>query len=412
MNKAILIILWLGAYMLMGCGVYGEEPPKPTAETQDLQKISRSVYRVFALNSQTRSIATGSGFFIEEKGLLLTNYHVIEGRDTFAIFILNEAGNNASLAEATPVACDRKNDLALLRVEGDSLPVPFKLSEKDPQLLQKVIAVGFPGGVDVIKPPLRRENPVDMLAGGIDNLIPNVTQGSVSKITEDVIVHDCKIGLGSSGGPLLDATTGEVVGVNFAGQTDQAYVTFFFAIPAHKIRAFLSGETGQFFAPSHRQVKGNPQPSGRSVAANTSSAALDDDLVSFIVQEHLKGGTEYRTVRRDLYEDILCYYGTEPRVMSLAEYVQDSLVYSQNWPQRVYEIVSVSREGRRISIILKFRCRSRKGRVATGFSHLCLSLSGNLKIEAVAEGITPRQPADFPQFSPVKYRGKRVFSTR
>lgn len=399
--------------MISGYVVSGEEQANLTTGNQDLRAISRSVYRVYALNSETRSIATGSGFFIEEKGLLLTNYHVVEGKDTFAIFIVNEAGDNASMAEATPIAYDPKKDLALLRVEGDSLPTPFKLSKKDPQLLQKVIAVGFPGGVDVFKPSRRDKNPVNMLAGGIDNLIPNVTQGSISKITDDVIVHDCKIGLGSSGGPLLDAATGEVVGVNFAGQTDQAYVTFFFAIPTHKIRAFLAGKTGHPHAspPPNAQTKKIPQQTKQS-GSGTSPAGLNDDFVSFIVQEHIKGGTEYRTIRKELYEDIICYYGTEPRVMSLAEYANDSLAYSQRWPRRVYEILSVSREDRRISVILKFRCRSRRGRVAEGFSHLCLSLSRNLKIESIAEAITSQPPADFPQFSPVSYRGKRVLSTQ
>lgn len=411
MYRVILIIVWIGVLAIFGYGAHGEEKDARRDSEQKLQAISRSVYRVFAMDSRTESLATGSGFFIEKKGFLLTNFHVVNGRDSFAIFIVNEAGNDATMKEATLMAYDRKNDLALLRVKGDDLPAPFKLSSKEPRLLQKVIAVGFPGGADVIKQNLRERNLINRLVGGIENLIPNVTLGSISKITDEAIVHDCKIGHGSSGGPLIDARTGEVVGVNYAGQTDSAYVTFFFAIPAQKVRDFLAGKTGQVCAEPSGRERPRAQTPVRS-APSQASQISNDDLVSLIVQEHIKGGMEYPTIRREMYENIIYYKGTGERAMSLAEYEKDCMIYRRRWPQRVYEILSVSQQGKNISVILKFRCRSSRGRVVEGFSHILLVLSNNLRIQAIAEAVSARPPADFPRFASVRYRGKRVFTSK
>ena len=179
-------VLWLEVLSFYAAGIFAhaDNVSDSTPSSYELQNISRSVFRVFSINSKTNSVAKGSGFFILEKGALLTNYHVIEGGDAFAIFVVNSSGTGAAMLDAIPVAVDKENDLALLHVEGDNLPEPFQISRKKPQILQKVIAVGFPGGVDIYK-AAPSGSLVNRLTGGIDNLIPNVTQGSISKITNE-----------------------------------------------------------------------------------------------------------------------------------------------------------------------------------------------------------------------------------
>ena len=385
---------------------YADSTPSSTPSSSELQSISRSVFRVFSINSKTNSVAKGSGFFILEKGALLTNYHVIEGGDAFAIFVVNSSGTGAAMLDAIPVAVDKENDLALLHVDGDNLPEPFQISQKEPQILQKVIAVGFPGGVDIYK-AAPNSSLVNRLTGGMDNLIPNVTQGNISKITSEMIVHDCKIGPGSSGGPLLDAETGEIIGVNFAGKTDQALVTFFFAIPAHKIQSFLTGETGEKYI--------TPQPPIEEEYSSTNLSKIStlsgDDVISYIVEEHIKGGLASNTISEDLYEDII-YYGAESKQMTKYEYVKDSLIYNRNWPVREYKIISVSRDGNTVSIIFQYKCRSKKGKLAQGFSHLNLYITRNMKIGVIEEKTSSHLPLEYPRYVPVNYRGKRFFSTR
>lgn len=400
-------VLWLGALSFYAAGIFAHADSvfDSTPSSSELQSISRSVFRVFSINSKTNSVAKGSGFFILEKGALLTNYHVIEGGDAFAIFVVNSSGTGAAMLDAIPVAVDKENDLALLHVDGDNLPKPFQISKKEPQILQKVIAVGFPGGVDIYK-AAPNSSLVNRLTGGIDNLIPNVTQGNISKITSEMIVHDCKIGPGSSGGPLLDAETGEIIGVNFAGKTDQALVTFFFAIPAHKIQSFLTGETGEKYI--------TPQPSlgEESSSTNLSRTTLNgDEIISYIVEEHIKGGSASNPISEDLYEDII-YYGAESKQMTKYDYVKDSLIYNRNWPDREYKIISVSRDGNTVSIIFQYKCRSKKGKLAQGFSRLNLYITRNMKIGVIEEKTSPHLPVEDPRYVPVNYRGKRFFSTR
>ena len=399
-------VLWFGVSSIIAVGslAYADSAPSNTPPSSDLRSISRSVFRVFSLNTKTNSVAKGSGFFILEKGALLTNYHVIEGGDAFAIFVVNSSGTGAAMLDAIPVAVDKENDLALLHVDGDNLPEPFQISKKEPQILQKVIAVGFPGGVDIYK-AAPNSSLVNRLTGGIDNLIPNVTQGNISKITSEMIVHDCKIGPGSSGGPLLDAESGEVVGVNFAGKTDPALVTFFFAIPARKIQSFLTGETGEKYI--------TPQPSlgEESSSTDLSRTTLNgDEIISYIVEEHIKGGSASNPISEDLYEDII-YYGAESKQMTKYEYVKDSLIYNRNWPVREYKIISVSRDGNTVSIIFQYKCRSKRGKLAQGFSHLNLYITRNMKIGAIAEKTSSYLPEKSPRYVPVNYRGKRFFST-
>ena len=399
-------VLWFGVSSIIAVGslAYADSAPSNTPPSSDLRSISRSVFRVFSLNTKTNSVAKGSGFFILEKGALLTNYHVIEGGDAFAIFVVNSSGTGAAMLDAIPVAVDKENDLALLHVDGDNLPEPFQISKKEPQILQKVIAVGFPGGVDIYK-AAPNSSLVNRLTGGIDNLIPNVTQGNISKITSEMIVHDCKIGPGSSGGPLLDAESGEVVGVNFAGKTDPALVTFFFAIPARKIQSFLTGETGEKYI--------TPQPSlgEESSSTDLSRTTLNgDEIISYIVEEHIKGGSASNPISEDLYEDII-YYGAESKQMTKYDYVKDSLIYNRNWPDREYKIISVSRDGNTVSIIFQYKCRSKRGKLAQGFSHLNLYITRNMKIGAIAEKTSSYLPEKSPRYVPVNYRGKRFFST-
>lgn len=401
-------VLWLEVLSFYAAGIFAhaDNVSDSTPSSYELQNISRSVFRVFSINSKTNSVAKGSGFFILEKGALLTNYHVIEGGDAFAIFVVNSSGTGAAMLDAIPVAVDKENDLALLHVEGDNLPEPFQISRKKPQILQKVIAVGFPGGVDIYK-AAPSGSLVNRLTGGIDNLIPNVTQGSISKITNEVIVHDCKIGPGSSGGPLLDAETGEIIGVNFAGKTDQALVTFFFAIPAHKIQAFLAGESGEKYIAPQSII---PQETPCYENINRTSNLFGDDIISHIVEEHVKGGIASNPIPSDLYEDII-YYGAELKRMTKYEYVKDSLIYGHNWPVREYKIISVSRDGNTVSIIFQYKCRSKKGKLVQGYSHLNLYITRNMKIGAIAEKTSSLLPEESPRCVPISYKGRRYFST-
>ena len=141
----------------------------------------------------------GSGFFINEDGLLMTNYHVIHGATIFKIWTYDRVYHYT----AEVVAVDPIADLALLQVimpeHLNDLPFHYLTIDPTPmQVGEEVIAIGHPHGLDF-----------------------SVSKGIVShtdrrsRITSYVrsIQSTAAINKGNSGGPLINME-GNVVGVN------------------------------------------------------------------------------------------------------------------------------------------------------------------------------------------------------
>ena len=136
----------------------------------------------------------GSGFFISEDGLIVTNNHVVE--DAGEVQVMLEDGRTL---DAEVIGTDSRTDLALLRVEGDDFTY-VRLAPAQPRIGEWVVAIGNPFGL-----------------GG------TVTAGIVSQQGRDIqpgpfdefIQIDAAINRGNSGGPTFNAR-GEVIGVNTA----------------------------------------------------------------------------------------------------------------------------------------------------------------------------------------------------
>ncbi|MEM1334595.1 MAG: trypsin-like peptidase domain-containing protein [Actinomycetota bacterium] len=145
-------------------------------------------------------VGTGTGIILTEDGEILTNAHVVEGASEVRVRLAGESEPR----EATILAADRGNDLALLRIAGDGF-VPARFADPDSIAIgDEVVAVGFALNLD----------------GD-----PSVTLGIVSALDrsfglddvflDGLIQTDAAISSGNSGGPLVNAA-GEVVGVNTA----------------------------------------------------------------------------------------------------------------------------------------------------------------------------------------------------
>ncbi|MEM0010157.1 MAG: trypsin-like peptidase domain-containing protein [Candidatus Bathyarchaeia archaeon] len=141
----------------------------------------------------------GSGFIFDEKGYILTNYHVVEGAERIAVTLTDGRVFNARF-----IGGYKGLDIAVLKIDADNL-VAAKLGDSDKiRVGQRVFAIGNPFG----------------LAGG-----PTVTSGIVSAVKRtiysdkgifrDLIQTDAAINPGNSGGPLVNVD-GEVVGINTA----------------------------------------------------------------------------------------------------------------------------------------------------------------------------------------------------
>jgi len=138
----------------------------------------------------------GSGVLIDPKGIILTNFHVVDGADSLEIRLPD--GRKFS---TTDWRADRKSDLAIIRVQSDK-PLPA-LQFGDSDLMEvgdRVLAIGAPFG----------------LTGSVTHGIISAKSRNVRlNQYEDFLQTDAAINPGNSGGPLV-SLDGKVIGLNSA----------------------------------------------------------------------------------------------------------------------------------------------------------------------------------------------------
>ena len=170
----------------------------------------------------------GSGVIVDPAGLVVTNYHVIEGASEIKVALADKREFAAEI-----VLKDQRSDLAVLRIKGakERFPtLPFANSD-DLQVGDVVLAIGDPFGVG-----------------------QTVTHGIVSAVARtDIgisdyqffIQTDAAINPGNSGGPLVDMS-GRMVGINSAIYSRSGGSQGIgFAIPANMVRmVVISAESG------------------------------------------------------------------------------------------------------------------------------------------------------------------------
>ena len=162
--------------------------PLPLSPEQIFAKASPSVVYIVVRDKNFKPIGLGSGFFIDSKGLIVTNHHVIKGAE-FATALLS---NKSTLFVDGVTAVDADADLAILQVSGKDFP-SLKAADTLPKVGSAVYAIGNPRGLE------------NTFSGGM------VSGHREFKEGVKVIQTTTPISPGSSGGPLLNAK-GEVVG--------------------------------------------------------------------------------------------------------------------------------------------------------------------------------------------------------
>lgn len=166
----------------------------------------------------------GSGFFIEESGYIITNYHVISSEvdpeyEGFSRMYIKLSENDNSRIPAKVVGWDEVLDLALIKAEIKA-PYVFSLGSSDDLDVGDVIyAIGSPGGLE------------KTLTSGIVSSINRrfLSMGSIMQI-------DAAINQGNSGGPIIDQK-GRVQAVVFAGIENFEGLNF--AIPVEYLKLIL-----------------------------------------------------------------------------------------------------------------------------------------------------------------------------
>src|SRR6478672_5061699 len=157
----------------------------------------------------------GSGFIIDRNGIILTNAHVVSGADTVSVTL-----KDGRTLKGEVRGIDEPSDLAVVKINGQNLPVAPLGNSSDVQVGDWAIAVGNPLGLD---------NTVTL--GIISTLNRSSAQVGIPDKRLDFIQTDTAINPGNSGGPLLN-DRGEVIGINTAIRADAMGIGF--AIPINK----------------------------------------------------------------------------------------------------------------------------------------------------------------------------------
>jgi len=218
--------IWSGPGVAFSAGVDSDEQNNIEiykAANEAIVNITSTVlqrdffFRVFP------SRESGSGFFVNEDGLILTNNHVISGQAPQVQVTLADQ----SSYEASILARDRSNDLALVKIDPDGRVPYLRLGDSDAiQVGQKVLAIGNPFGLN------------GTLTTGIISSLGRTIQDENGTQLEDMVQTDAAINPGNSGGPLLDSA-GNVIGVNTAIYGPSGNIGIGFAMPINTAKRML-----------------------------------------------------------------------------------------------------------------------------------------------------------------------------
>ncbi len=236
--------------------------------------VQKSMPAVVTVRSSTGS---GSGFFITDTGVVVTNRHVVEGSQS--VSVVNAKGESF---QSESIYIDAKKDVALIKLKGSSFPYLRMADPKSINVGAEVIAIGSPGiGVAVL------ENTVTK---GIVSAFRDLSEAGLYVQTDVAINH------GNSGGPLLDSR-GDVVGVNTLGLGDFGRQGLNFAIYGSEILTIL--KTQFQYEPPYLSASGNSltveektlteissEPTGAEIYIDGVFASSTPSKLSLTIGEH------------------------------------------------------------------------------------------------------------------------------
>lgn len=166
---------------------------------------------------EERMRGQGSGFIVDQTGVILTNAHVVDKADRVTVTL-----KDGRVFDGTVKGADEVTDLAVIKIDGKALPVAPLGNSDSIQVGDWAIAVGNPLGLD---------NTVTL--GIVSTLKRSSAQVGIPNKRLDFIQTDAAINPGNSGGPLLNEQ-GEVIGINTAIRADAMGIGF--AIPINKAK--------------------------------------------------------------------------------------------------------------------------------------------------------------------------------
>ena len=195
----------------------------PSAAAKAYDTISPSVVRVIGLtkgkDGEPVERSVGTGVVIVDKGIILTNLHVVQGAETIQLTFADGLTSTASITGSQP-----DNDLAVLQAHKipDDMIAATMRSTADLRPGDQVMAVGYPFGIGP-----------SASSGIVSGLKRNFRSPDGQQMMSNLIQFDAAANPGNSGGPLV-TMDGEVVGIVTAiynPNEQRTFVGIGFAVP-------------------------------------------------------------------------------------------------------------------------------------------------------------------------------------
>ena len=175
---------------------------------------------IFGFATPKDQVGMGSGVIIREDGYIVTNNHVIDGADQIEVTLANNKPYPATL-----VGTDPATDIALLKIDEDSLPAIVLGDSDNLRLGEWVLAIGSPYDL--------RSTITAGIVSAKGRSLPNY-DGQYR--VESFIQTDAAVNPGNSGGALIN-TLGELVGINTSIiSLTGSYAGYSFAVPVNIVR--------------------------------------------------------------------------------------------------------------------------------------------------------------------------------
>ena len=217
-SKEIIIALILAIIAAVGLEIYDSGMNK-----HNIRVNQKATATILVYDKDGKGIRQGSGIFINSKGLLLTNYHVIKGMDISKTRAKLPSGAFYELRGIKGL--NEKIDIAILQFEATDTPYVKNLGDSDKILSgEKVIAIGSPSGLENSISEGIIANPARILLG------------------TKFIQFTAPISPGNSGGGLFNKD-GKVIGITMASLADEekSNQNLNFAVPINLIKDALNG---------------------------------------------------------------------------------------------------------------------------------------------------------------------------
>lgn len=221
-----------------------------------IKEVQQKVFTVLNNNSQ------GSGFLYKKGGYVITNAHVVQGEVDVTL-----RNANGQESPGTVIGISDRYDIALIHAPSYQDTQPLGIETTESPIGLEVIAFGSPQGF---------EN-----SASIGYITGNKRDMKLENfIYKQIYQVDAQIDKGSSGGPLVDVSTGNVIGVNSLLYTTETSTNFAFSIPLYSMLDQFEGWVAKPLSANEVRAIANVYESSQQPTIETKSTNETDALLA------------------------------------------------------------------------------------------------------------------------------------